>query len=171
MKKYICIVTIFWVGMMCGSCQRESTGQAVEHRELSAIVLPEEYLFIGESTQAVWYNRVFPDSYRIFTLDTEAFSDLIDRENIQLVDVRTPAEHRAVTIPNAILIDVKDSVLFLQRADSLLNRDIPVAVFCKGGVRSKKAGRLLLNSFYRVYNLQKGFDDWQSAGKPVVSQK
>ena len=36
----------------------------------------------------------------------------------------------------------------------------PVAVYCKGGVRSRIAAKQLLAKGFMVYNLQDGYDGW-----------
>lgn len=78
---------------------------------------------------------------------------------IQLVDVRTAEEYAAGLIPGAVNIDVK-AADFLLRSDSLLDPARPVAVYCKGGVRSRKAAGELVGKGYTVYNLDKGYDSW-----------
>lgn len=79
--------------------------------------------------------------------------------NAQLVDVRTAAEYTEGHIADAIHIDVKQKN-FLQTADSLLDKTRPVAVYCKGGIRSRQAAQLLLDHGFIVYNLQDGYDGW-----------
>ena len=89
---------------------------------------------------------------------------LIANPAIQLVDVRTEKEYDAGFIRNAQLIDVRKED-FLQRVDSLLDKSRPVAVYCKGGVRSRKAALLLVEKGFIVYNLDKGYDSWIEADK------
>ena len=54
-------------------------------------------------------------------------------------------------------IDVRDS-LFTQNATQQLDKARPVAVYCKGGVRSRQAARQLSALGFQVYNLDKGYD-------------
>lgn len=77
----------------------------------------------------------------------------------QLVDVRTADEYAKGHIASARNIDVKKET-FLQEADSLLDKSKPVAVYCKGGVRSRMAAKQLLSKGFMVYNLQDGYDGW-----------
>lgn len=77
----------------------------------------------------------------------------------QLVDVRTADEYAQGHIASAQNIDVKKGT-FLQEADSLLDKSRPVAVYCKGGVRSRMAAKQLLEKGFMVYNLQEGYDGW-----------
>lgn len=90
----------------------------------------------------------------------EGFEQLLRSDSsIQLLDVRTAAEYAAGAIPGAANLDVKQEG-FALRADSLLDKSRPVAVYCKGGVRSRKAARQLTEKGYTVYNLDKGYDSW-----------
>lgn len=92
--------------------------------------------------------------------DPAGFEQLLRTEpGIQLVDVRTAAEYAAGAIDGARNLDVKQEG-FALRADSLLDKSRPVAVYCKGGVRSRKAARQLTEKGYTVYNLDKGYDSW-----------
>lgn len=92
--------------------------------------------------------------------DPAGFDQLLRSDSsIQLLDVRMPAEYAAGAIPGADNLDVKQED-FAFRADSLLDKSRPVAVYCKGGVRSRKAARQLTEKGYTVYNLDKGYDSW-----------
>lgn len=92
--------------------------------------------------------------------DAEGFDRLLRSDPaIQLVDVRTADEYAGGLIPGAVNIDVKAED-FLLRSDSLLDPARPVAVYCKGGVRSRKAADRLAGKGYTVYNLDKGYDSW-----------
>lgn len=90
----------------------------------------------------------------------ERFEQLLELDpQVQLVDVRTDEEYADGAIPGAVNIDVKQAD-FTHRADSLLDTSRPVAVYCKGGVRSRKAAEALVKEGYTVYNLDKGYDSW-----------
>ena len=92
--------------------------------------------------------------------DPAGFEQLIRSDStIRLIDVRTPEEYAAGAIPGAVNIDVKQSD-FLLRIDSLTDPAYPVAVYCKGGVRSRQAADALVKKGYTVYNLDKGYDSW-----------
>lgn len=92
--------------------------------------------------------------------DPAGFDQLLRSDStIQLLDVRTPAEYAAGAIPGSNNLDVKQEG-FAFRADSLLDKSRPVAVYCKGGVRSRQAARQLTEKGYTVYNLDKGYDSW-----------
>ena len=56
---------------------------------------------------------------------------------------------------------------FAVMADSTLQKDKPVALYCRSGKRSKKAAAILSEKGYKVYELDKGFNAWQEAGEKV----
>jgi len=88
------------------------------------------------------------------------FERLIQKEaTIQLIDVRRLDEYAAGHIDRAVLINVQDSG-FVAKADSLLDKSQPVAVYCKGGKRSKEAAGKLTKEGYKVYELDNGYSGW-----------
>ena len=101
------------------------------------------------------------------TVGVDKFSKLIaDREAIQLLDVRTQSEYNEGHIAGAKLIDVNDSS-FIDKASALLDKQKPVAVYCRSGRRSAKAANAMVNAGFRVINLDGGILAWQDAGKNV----
>lgn len=100
-----------------------------------------------------------PDSATIETLSAQQFKQLLTQKKLQLVDVRTAPEYREGAIAGAIHIDVQKND-FECRADSLLKKEIPVAVYCKSGVRSKKAATKLARKGFKIYNLDGGYAGW-----------
>ena len=98
------------------------------------------------------------------SLSAGDFSDLLDSADVQIVDVRTAAEHDAGHIPGTDCnIDVKgESFVFQSRM--LLSKDRPVALYCRSGNRSKTAAELLAKEGYEVYELSSGFNGWMEAG-------
>ena len=96
------------------------------------------------------------------TVSVEELDDLLLSDPaIQLVDVRTAEEHEAGAIPNARLLDMK-SADFIDQAERLLDKSRPVAVYCKGGGRSRIAAWQLIDKGFKVYNLDKGFESWKA---------
>lgn len=98
------------------------------------------------------------------TMDANEFESAIKDENVIIVDVRTAEEYSGGHIPNAINIDVKRAG-FLYEADEKLSKDKTIAVYCQGGVRSRKAASLLSDDGYTVINLAGGISEWKGAGK------
>lgn len=99
-------------------------------------------------------------------LSVEQFQSLLEGSGIQLVDVRTGLEYSGEHISGALNINVLDDS-FDVLADSLLQKDIPVAVYCRTGRRSRTAADKLSKKGYKVYNLDKGFNAWKDAHKAV----
>ena len=85
---------------------------------------------------------------------------------MQRLDVRTLAEYSEGHIAKTININVLDDS-FATMADSLLQKDKPVALYCRSGKRSRKAAKILSKKGYKVFDLYKGFNAWQDAGKNI----
>ena len=89
------------------------------------------------------------------------FEKLITEDkSVQLVDVRRPDEFEAGHIENAVLINVLDSMTFIDKANAMLDKTKPVAVYCRSGKRSKDAARKLSRKGYTVYDLDSGYLGW-----------
>lgn len=99
-------------------------------------------------------------------LSADQFEELIQDNSIQLVDVRTVVEYSEGHIPGSINVNVLDTD-FAANAEELLQKEYPVAVYCKSGRRSRNAAKILVEKGYKVYNLDKGITDWQELGKEV----
>ena len=84
-----------------------------------------------------------------------AFDSLCSLPEMQVLDVRTPAEYTLFHLPGSINVNALEDD-FAQMADSVLDKSRPVAVYCRSGRRSEKAGRLLMQGGYVVYDLQGG---------------
>ncbi len=104
---------------------------------------------------------------KVTTISVVEFATLIADSGVQCVDVRTASEYREGHIPRSINMDILDST-FVEKADSLLQKERPVALYCRSGKRSQRAARLLAERGYRVYELAKGFTAWTAAGKEVA---
>lgn len=100
------------------------------------------------------------------TLPMEEFASFIQDKEVQRLDVRTLVEYSEGHIPGSININVLDES-FAAIADSTLQKEKPVALYCRSGKRSQKAADILSAKGYRVYELDKGFNAWQEAGKEV----
>ena len=99
-------------------------------------------------------------------LSSAQFEELIKDTNIQLVDVRTLAEHMEGHIPGSLNINVKDEQ-FSSCADDLLDKDKEVAVYCRSGRRSRTAADILVKKGFKVYNLDKGILNWIEEGREI----
>ena len=99
-------------------------------------------------------------------LSSDEFERLIEDRNVQRLDVRTVAEYSEGHIPGSININILDDN-FSSAADEVLDKSLPVAVYCKSGRRSRNAARLLVKKGYMVYNLDKGILNWIDLGKDI----
>ena len=98
------------------------------------------------------------------SLDTDKYAKLIQKDNVTLVDVRTAEEFAAGHIVGAKHnIDVRKSSFIDDAEKALPNKGI-IAVYCKGGVRSKTAASQLAARGYRVVELRTGYDGWVKSG-------
>ena len=100
-------------------------------------------------------------------LSSAQFEELIKSPNVQLVDVRTLAEHMEGHIPGSLNINVKDEEGFPAAVDDLLDKGREVAVYCRSGRRSRTAAELLVKKGFKVYNLDKGILNWIEEGREV----
>lgn len=100
------------------------------------------------------------------SMSVEEFDSVMLNEDVQRLDVRTLAEYSEGHISKTININVMDDS-FAAMADSLLQKEKPVALYCRSGKRSKKAAKILSDKGYKVFELDKGFNSWQEAEKEI----
>ncbi|HXF73858.1 MAG TPA: rhodanese-like domain-containing protein [Actinomycetota bacterium] len=98
------------------------------------------------------------------TLDVGRLRDLVERREVEVLDVRQPAEWRAGHIEGARFITGAELPARLGEVP----RDRPVAVICGSGYRSSVAASLLARSGVDVRNVAGGMGAWLRAGHPVV---
>lgn len=99
-------------------------------------------------------------------LTSAQFEELIKNPEVQILDVRTLAEHMEGHIVGSININVKDEN-FASCIDDLLSRDKQVAVYCRSGKRSRTAADILIKKGFKVYNLDKGILNWIEEGREI----
>ena len=95
------------------------------------------------------------------------FQTSFEKEGYIILDVRTPQEVSSGAIENASTIDFYDQDF--ERKISKIQKDKTVYVYCKSGVRSSQAAKLLVKSGQaKVVNLNGGIMAWQSAQLPLI---
>ena len=99
-------------------------------------------------------------------LSSAQFEELIKNENVQLLDVRTLAEHMEGHIPGSLNINVKDEN-FASCVDDLLDTHKEVAVYCRSGRRSRTAADILVKKGFKVYNLDKAILIWMEEVREI----
>ncbi|HXI36523.1 MAG TPA: rhodanese-like domain-containing protein [Burkholderiales bacterium] len=97
------------------------------------------------------------------SVSTAQATQLINRDDALIVDVREPAEYQAGHILGA-----KNTPLERLGETELKRKDKPVIVYCESGERAPKAAAILRKRGYdRVLSLQGGLGAWKQAGLPV----
>lgn len=99
-------------------------------------------------------------------ISPEEMNTFLQLENVQLVDVRTPEEHKKEFIQNAQNINFL-SPTFLDEFDKL-DKGKPVFIYCGSGGRSAKCAQKLLEAgFVKIYDLEGGVSKWKHDGFEV----
>ena len=94
-------------------------------------------------------------------LNVQDYKKAVINKQVQLVDVRTPEEFKKGHLGQALNIDFHDKKSF-QESFEQLNKEEPVYLYCRSGVRSKKAAlQLIKMGFSKVYDLKGGINNWQ----------
>ena len=95
------------------------------------------------------------ESSTIKILDVETFKNDVIGKDVQLIDVRTPAEYDAGHIDDAKNIDF--FAANFQDEFNKLNKEEPVYIYCKSGNRSgQSAAKLKEMGFKEIYDLKGG---------------
>lgn len=90
-------------------------------------------------------------------LSPQAWHELLQRDEVQLVDTRNQYEYEIGSFHKAVDPAIGNFTEFRQWALDHLKPDQPVAMFCTGGVRCEKASAwLLANGYEQVFQLEGG---------------
>ncbi|MFZ0198677.1 MAG: rhodanese-like domain-containing protein [Candidatus Sulfotelmatobacter sp.] len=101
-------------------------------------------------------------------ISAEALGERLRNGGLQILDVRREPEWESGHIEGASWWPLDN----FKVAPPEIDRNIPIAVHCKGGYRSMIACSLLQRAgFQNLMNVVGGFDAWQQAGLPVVTEK
>lgn len=105
---------------------------------------------------------------QIKLIDVDQLKQLIDRESVELVDVREADEYASERIDGAILVPLSN---FDHRQISH-NPDKQMVLYCRSGNRSRRAAEKLLDVGYaEVTHLKGGIMAWRSQGLPIKANK
>ncbi|MBQ3984483.1 MAG: rhodanese-like domain-containing protein [Bacteroidales bacterium] len=110
------------------------------------------------------------DSNKVTNVDQGQFQAQV-AAGAFLLDVRTEEEYREAHLPGAVYADwYKDD--FLQKVQEIcpVEKEIPLAIYCRTGRRSAEAAAALSKAGYTVYNLLGGITEWISSGLKVESE-
>ncbi len=92
---------------------------------------------------------------------------LIEGGDVEVVDVRTPAEFAEGHLEGATLVDFYESDFADRIAE--LDRDREYVVYCRSGNRSSQATAMMAaQGFADLNDVDGGIVAWEAAGLPVV---
>jgi rhodanese-related sulfurtransferase len=125
------------------------------------------YLLISLLLTCVFHScKQTPKAQSLKLISTNEMIELMDTEEIQLVDVRTPSEYNEGHVPDAQNINFYDEN-FDQQIETL-DKSKPIIVYCKSGGRSAKcASKLVEKGFEKIYDLEGGFSQWKFKGLTI----
>ena len=93
-------------------------------------------------------------------VSAQEMQDILEQEDVQLVDVRTPEEYQQEHIANSQNIDFR-SPTFDEDVKEL-DKTKPVILYCKSGKRSAECAKKLKEAgFEKIYELEGGISKWR----------
>lgn len=99
-------------------------------------------------------------------IKADEMKNVLDKDGIIILDVRTPGETSRGMIPGAIEIDFNGGNF--EKQVEKLAKDKPIYIYCASGGRSKRAQNLMKDKgFKETYNLLGGFNNWSQQGYPT----
>lgn len=144
--KLVFLVFMFVSGLLLTSCNNNNK---VKQKDNSNIALEKKTTSKSENPM----NNVGPTQFKA----------LIEKNNFELVDVRTPEEFDEGHIEGAVNINFYDATF--DSDIQKLNMKKTVLVYCRSGGRSANAmNKMASFGFSKVYNLTGGFNGWKDAG-------
>lgn len=106
-----------------------------------------------------------------FISPEELESRYVREANLLLVDVRAPAEYRALHVPRSVLAPLKGSAP-AALLDRVAGKGTEVFLICRTGRRAlKAASRIIEQTGIDVYVVEGGLVAWEAAGLPVVRRR
>jgi rhodanese-related sulfurtransferase len=110
------------------------------------------------------------DNSEVKLVTAEEMQSILELEDVQLVDVRSPKEHGEIRIANSQNIDFSSPTF--DEDISKLDKAKPVILYCKGGNRSAKCAKKLKNAgFEKIYDLEGGISKWKHSDKIKIEVK
>jgi rhodanese-related sulfurtransferase len=96
---------------------------------------------------------------KIKVVQKSEFQTFIAKENVQLVDVRTPQEYAEGFIKGAKNINVNDANF--ETEIQKLDKTQPVYIYCRSGARSQTAAKKMVElGFTQIVDLEGGYMNW-----------
>ena len=102
----------------------------------------------------------------IKVVSPEEMKSLLELEDVQLVDVRTPEEYESGFIEYSQNINFLSPTFDQDILD--LDKSKPVLVYCQSGKRSAKCSKKLKAAgFVKIYDLEGGITKWKYKGNEI----
>lgn len=97
---------------------------------------------------------------KIKSITTIELKTLLEQEEIQLLDVRSPKEIQQGFIKTAKFANYFDED-FYEQASKQLDKNKVVYLYCRSGNRSGKSAKILQNNGFNVCNVLGGYNQWK----------
>ena len=93
-------------------------------------------------------------------------SALDQKEDVVIIDVRTPQEYQVGHIQVSKLLPLQE---LMQKVNSLPEKNKKIYLYCRSGARSGQAAQILKQlGFTNTHNMQGGTLSWSQNGFPLV---
>ena len=122
-------------------------------------------VFLASGAMLVWpfVQRGFSS---VKDVNNAEATQLLNRRNAVLLDVREPKEFEGGRLPTAIHIPLSQLAARVSELGKLVAR--PIVAYCDSGRKSRMAaGTLAKAGFKEIYSLQGGIAAWKKDGLPV----
>ncbi|WP_439151689.1 rhodanese-like domain-containing protein [Winogradskyella sp.] len=125
-------------------------------------------MFVATSLSTSCIDDKSNSEVKLITADE--MQSILDLEDVQLVDVRTPEEYAEVRIANSQNIDFTSPTF--EEDITKLDKEKPVILYCQGGVRSAKCAKKLEEAgFEKIYDLEGGISKWKHSKKIKIEEE
>jgi len=105
---------------------------------------------------------------RFENVDVRDFAELMAKQDVVVLDVRTVDEFKEGHLEGAVNIDQSQND-FMEKVKATLSADKTIAVYCRSGRRSANASGRLAEAGYKAVNLKGGILAWKDAKMPVTT--
>jgi rhodanese-related sulfurtransferase len=115
---------------------------------------------------ALFFVSCAQQNTNVKTIAAKAYKLEVEKQGVQILDVRTAGEYQGGHIKNALQANWNDPSEFDKRTQHL-DKNTTVYVYCQAGGRSAAAAAYLTEKGYNVVNLEGGMSNWKINNLPV----
>lgn len=127
----------------------------------------KNFIFLGIVLFLTTYSCKNEEREGVKLVTPKEMQAILETEDMQLVDVRTPKEYKEGHIINSQNIDYNSPTF--DEDISKLDKTKPVILYCKTGRRSAKCSEKLIKAgFEKIYELEGGITEWKFKGLEVI---